>query len=190
MKVFIIRLLFLYPLSIALWWLVGPWQVESVATLSSSMIRWVFPLTHLTTEASLEGVVFHLQGVTGVETLFKMDPLAVTRGLPLYLALMTAVSGIRVPWIKVAIGMLLLSALATVGFVAEALLHAQKGLLEVGFSDWSVPGVGSLHGTVPANFIQLLTKLLVTRALPIGLFLWQTREVIKALILSQGQKSP
>ncbi len=162
LKTFLFRLFFLYPLCLAGWWALAGLQVEAIAFGAAGMLRVLMPHVEVATQAQWETILISAQGAGGRGSLV-IDPLVLTRGLPIFLGLMLAVPGREPKQWAVIGGVLVIFVTALLGFTSEAAIR----MAEV------APGL--VQGSeVPAAFIQILAKSVATRVLPVGLWLWQS----------------
>jgi len=163
-KPFLLRLLFLYPLSIAAWWALGGLQVDLFAAISSLALNVLLPSVHVITQSIGDSVQFQVQGHSTV----GMDPLVLTRGLPIYLALMFAAPAIRDKWQGCLIGTLLILTVAILGLSCEASVRISEQITSHSSS------------IAPAELVQIIAKSVATRVLPIGLWLWQQWRFVRS----------
>ena len=162
----ILRLLFFFPLCIGIWWGLWEIQVEGFHALFSLWLRAGEPSMAWVSEVQGNEIFYHLTE-PGKALTVAVDPLSLTRGIPIYLALMVATPNARALWQSTLWGVLLLLGLAFLGFSLEAALRLNEA-------------VQTGHGTpfLGAAFVQIATKFLVTRILPIGLWLWQQWDLV------------
>ena len=169
-KPFLLRLLFLYPLSIVAWWALGSLQVDLFAAFSSLGIKALLPSFQIITQSIGDSVQFQVQGHSTV----GMDPLVLTRGLPIYLALMLAAPAIKDTWRGCLIGGLLILAVAILGFSCEASVRISEQMM------------GSGSSIAPAEIVQIIAKSVATRVMPIGLWLWQQWAFVRGCIFAES----
>lgn len=170
LKTFLFRLLFLYPLCLAGWWALAGLQVETMTLGAGAILRWLIPDLAIATQAQWETILISVEGPSG-QGQVAIDPLVLTRGLPIYLALMLAAPGLRQkPW-GVMGGVLTIFAAAMVGFGSEAAIRTAE----------MAPNV-TQPALIPAAFIQILAKSIATRVLPVGLWLWQSWAFIGGML--------
>lgn len=170
LKTFLLRLLFLYPLCLAAWWALAGIQIETIAALASGVLRFLVPNVQLSLETQWETISIAVQAVSG-QTSVVIDPLVLTRGLPIYLALMLAAPMFHKKWRGALLGVLAILVAATLGFAGEAAVRIAQ----------SVPS-GIQTALVPADLVQIIAKSVATKVLPIGLWLWQQWAFLKRLI--------
>ena len=183
-KLLLLRLLFLFPACIAGWWLLWGVQVEVVDQLSDRVLSPLFSFGNLGVITQNHVIGYRIQALAGIpETLITMEPLANLRGLPLYLALMLAAPSPSVHWMRILGGCLILFAWAVAGFMAEAAIRIVAGLAESGVNLVDVPQLAEQAATAAA-FIQILTKAIVTRILPIGLWVWQQWPFVRSVYIA------
>lgn len=180
----LVRLLFLFPACIAGWWLLWGVQVAAVAQLSDRVLSSLYAFANLSVITQNHVIGYRIQALAGIpETLITMEPLANLRGLPLYLALMLAAPSPLGHWRRILGGCLILFAGAVAGFIAEAAIRIVVGLAESGVNLFDIPQLAEQAATI-AVFIQILTKAMVTRILPIGLWLWQQWPFVRSVYIA------
>jgi len=133
-------------------------------------------------EPQHDGVLFNIKDLKGIQVTRTMDPLAVTRGLPIYVALMLAIPGFKAQSRKALRGAIFIAVLALAGFLFEEVLRVSEDLLKGGSANLIDSEKGFLKGVISAGFVQILTKVLATRVLAVALFLWQEREFLRGTI--------
>ena len=170
LKIFLLRLLFLYPLCLAAWWALAGVQIETIAALASSFLRFLVPNVQLALQPQWETIAIAVQGLSGQSSVV-IDPLVLTRGLPIYLALMLAAPMFKRKWQGTLLGVLAISFAASVGFAGEAAVRIVQ----------SVPS-NLQSSLVPAELVQIIAKSVATRVLPVGLWLWQQWAFIKSSV--------
>jgi hypothetical protein len=168
LKTFLMRLLFLYPLCLAGWWALAGLQVETIAAGASGILAALLSQLQFAPHAQWETVLIHVQGVEGHGSVV-IDPLVLTRGLPIFLALMLAAPGVERKRGAVVGGVLVIFGAAMVGFAGEAAVRLAE----------AVPGLSG-SALVPAALIQIIAKSVATRVLPVGLWLWQSWGFVSA----------
>lgn len=170
LKTFLLRLLFLYPLCLAGWWALAGLQIEAITNLASSVLRLLVPNVQVVLQGQWETIAIAVQGVSGQSSVV-IDPLVLTRGLPIYLALMLAAPMFHKKWRGALLGVLAILVAATLGFSGEAAVR----IAEI------VPS-NLQSSLVPAAFIQIIAKSVATRVLPIGFWLWQQWSFLKSAV--------
>ena len=190
MTLFLIRLLLFFPLCTAIWWLLGVFEVESISRLLKSFLGLVFPSVQLVIETHAKGISFYPKSLSGAEATFTMDPMAVTRGLPLYMALMLAVPGLKLQSKKALGGVFLIALLAMMGFFLEAFLRVGESFSVSSAAPFGVGPKTFFPGMLSPEFVQILNKAMVTRVLPVTLFLWQERQFIRRSIEHGAEAGP
>jgi hypothetical protein len=86
-------------------------------------------------------------------------------------------------WRRILGGGLILFAGAVAGLIAEAAIRIVAGLAESGVNLFDVPQLAEQAATTAA-FIQILTKAIVTRILPIGLWLCQRWPFVRSVYIA------
>lgn len=167
-KTFVLRLLFLFPLSMAGWWALASFQIETLSGLSQLILGWIFPSLNLVFESQWETILIQSRGLDRISAGIVIDPLTLTRGLPVFLSLMLAAPNCQRWGRHIAWGLLLIYAAAALGFSAEATVRVIEGIPSAS------PGE-----KIPAAFIQIVAKSIATRVLPIGLWLWTYWSFVK-----------
>jgi len=165
MRAFLIRLVILFPLCMAAWWALAVWQIEIVMTFSENLIRLIHPLARVIARPGSDSIYFNARDLSGSEVGVSMSPLALTRGLPIYVSLMLATPGFQNHWRHVIASISVICAFAFAVFMLETLIRFQEAL--------------SGQSPLSAGYVQALSKALVTRVVPIGLWCWQEREFIR-----------
>ena len=163
---FLLSLLFLYPLSIAAWWALGGLQIDLFTAVSSFAIKPLLPSAQVITSSVGDSVQFQILGHSTV----GMDPLVLTRGLPIYLALIFAAPAIKDKWLGCLIGAVLILTVAILGFSCEASVRIGEQMM------------GHSSSVAATELVQIIAKSVATRALPIGLWFWQQWAFLKRLI--------
>lgn len=180
----LVRLLFLFPACITGWWVLWGVQVAAVAQLSDRVLGQIYSFANLSVITQNHVIGYRIQALAGIpETLIMMEPLASLRGLPLYLALMLAAPNPPEQWRRILGGGLILYAGAVAGLIAEAAIRIVAGLAESGVNLFDVPQLAEQAATTAA-FIQILTKAIVTRILPIGLWLCQRWPFVRSVYIA------
>lgn len=170
LKTFLLRLLFLYPLCLAGWWALAGIQIEGIASLASGMLRLFLTDVQVTLQTQWETIALTMRDGLG-QTSIVIDPLVLTRGLPIYGALMLAAPRFRETWRGFLLGVLAIFVTAALGFAGEAATRMAETVSS------------HVQSTlVPAAFIQIIAKSVSTRVLPVGLWLWQQWAFITASI--------
>lgn len=170
LKTFLIRLLFLYPLCLAGWWALAGIQIEGIASLASGMLRLFLTDVQVTLQTQWETITLTMRDRLG-QTSIVIDPLVLTRGLPIYGALMLSAPRFRESWRGFLLGVLTIFITAAIGFSGEAATRMAETVSSHVQNPW-----------VPAAFIQIIAKSVSTRVLPVGLWLWQQWAFITASI--------
>ena len=169
---FLLRLALATPLCLWLWWLSFDTQQQLFQGIAGWLLESRHPNWQVIPSITPNGLIF--KGPHLGEALM-MDPYALTRGLPIYLALMFAtVEGRRIPFESL-LGLFLLGALALLAFNLEA---------ELRILGWE--GRPSGFGLNPETF-QLGMKLILTRVLPLAVWFFQRRVFVRTQLgLSLG----
>jgi uncharacterized membrane protein (Fun14 family) len=178
----LLRLLVLFPACIAAWWLLGEVQVDIVAQLTDRVISRLYSFANFTVTTENLGIAYRFQAFAdGPQSLLAMEPLFNLRGLPLYLALMLAAPNASQQGWRILGGGLILFVGAVAGFSLEAAIRIVAALAEAGVNLFDVSQLAE-QAARTAAFIQILTKAIVTRMLPIGLWLWQQWPFVRNVI--------
>lgn len=72
------------------WWALASFQIETLSGLSQLMLGWIFPSLNLVFESQWETILIQSRGLDRISAAIVIDPLTLTRGLPVYLSLMLA----------------------------------------------------------------------------------------------------
>ena len=162
LKTFLLRLFFLYPLCLAGWWALAGFQVETMAAVTSGILEMLLPHLEFASQTQWETILIQVQGSEGQASVI-IDPLVLTRGLPIFFALMLAAPELERKRWALLVGALAIFVAAIMGFASEAAVRMAEAL----------PGLDQAT-RVPAAFIQIIAKSVATRVLPVGLWLWQS----------------
>ena len=150
------------------WWALASFQIETLSGLSQLILGWIFPSLNLVFESQWETILIQSRGLDRISAGIVIDPLTLTRGLPLYLSLMLAAPKCQRWGRQIAWGLFWIYAAAALGFSAEATVRVIESIASAS------PGE-----KIPAAFIQILAKSIATRVLPIGLWLWTYWSFVK-----------
>ena len=167
----IFRLLFFFPLWMAIWWVLRDLQVEGFHALAEILLGGFQSSEAWKVWIRGNDVVYQFQNMAAGPS-FSMDPLSLTRGLPLYLALMFSTQKGLASWGPALRGSAFILILALFGYSVEAALRLTEAhsAAEAFERSW-----------ISAASVQITTKFMVTRIVPVGLWVWQQRRVIEAL---------
>lgn len=162
---FLLRLVLFTPLCLGLWWLTFSAQIEGLIVLFRDVLGPLHPRFAVSAASELKGLILTEQD--SEVPLLRLDPFALSRGLPIYAALMLASEGPRFG--RLILGATGLSFAVIFGLMTEA--HLRLLVLEGSQAVW----------LNPASF-QLGLKLLVTKSLPVGLWIIQCFPFVRRLV--------
>jgi hypothetical protein len=165
-----------------MWWTLCDYQTTLVAHLTTQVLKHLTMFSTLYSDTEYQRVIFRVSDTDGRSLLpVNMDALAPLRGLPIYLALMLSVPDRVVRGGQIFIGILAIMFVAITGFTIEAAARLAAALSDVGVDVIPFRYISTPAMTMAA-FVQVLTKAISTRVLPIGLWLWQQWHFVRSLV--------
>ena len=173
LKTFLLRLLLLYPLCLAGGWALAELQIDLAAVISSIAFKFLIPAHQVIAQAQGDSVQFKVQSA-----LVALDPLVLTRGLPIYLALMFAAPALKEKWQGALMCVTLIIGAALLGFVGEAWVRIGVALPQLA------------HGSLAtAELAQIIAKSVATRVLPVGLWIGQQWAFIRNFVITSDDSA-